>query len=1072
MPKPTDRTKGTKADDGWDPYQPGIIVRLRDKPGRQGTTTGNCQEAGSFLLTEIDFGPNDKQFKRVDLVEPVETDETMFDFLASGRFGGPIDLRAVLTFEKIKGDLTNVFYSMESSNTDFYAHQFKPVLKFIESSAGRLLIADEVGLGKTIEAIYIWKELQARQDARKLLIVCPAMLREKWAGDLLTKFNIEAEIVNAKGVFEKANSFASRGLNDSFILITSLQGLRPPRNYEDEDKTSYRARFARLLNEHTASEEFALFDLVVIDEAHDLRTSTTLSNRLGHLLREASQHMALLTATPMHIGSDNLYQLMRLVDPDQFYDARQFDEILRANGPVVNALRCVWRQPPDLETAAENLDRALESAYFEDDTVLSRVREHISNSSTIDAPKRVEFGRLLESRSLLGQFMTRSRKREVLPDRVERTSQVLSVTFAEPERELYDRVTENIRIRATATSGIAVFALIARQRQMASSLVAALEGWNDKGLLEEMVWEDLGRSPDLQAPPSVDDSENGEASETTPVDSLNGILGELPPEVGLGPNGLKGTLAKLEELDGKYNALRAFLTGQLRNKPKEKFVVFAFYRKTLSYLHRRLTADGINSALIMGGMGDEAGSVLENFSSDDGPNVLLSSEVGSEGIDLQFCRFLVNYDLPWNPMKVEQRIGRIDRLGQKAKRISIVNLVVENTIEDRILMRLYERIELFQSSIGGLEEILGKMTERLMVELFDPDLTDEDRERRARETEMAIVNERAEQERLEQEAVNLVGFSDYILENINDSREKGRWLSPQELLSFVEDFFVRQYPGTKIEAREKYPSEARILLSKEARIALGIFVKEMKPGTRTRLHQSTKPVACIFDPRQIDRLKRGIELIDPTHPLIQWIREQYRNEDRRAHPVSAIRISASDTDRGPGLYVFATHRWSFVGLRAEHRLAYQAMWLDRDEVLDSLASESLVVTASRSGEIIPNAMSNVGDLDTTVESVIRCDELLRDAFAVRMVDFEAENEVRCNQQETSARRFAERKLTERREILQRQREKGNIKGITLHENLLRHEEERLQAKLTLIAQRRDNVDPTMVPLASGVIRVE
>ena len=119
----------------------------------------------------------------------------------------------------------------------------------------------------------------------------------------------------------------------------------------------------------------------------------------------------------------------------------------------------------------------------------------------------------------------------------------------------------------------------------------------------------------------------------------------------------------------------------------------------------------------MGAMGNQKDEIIEQFRDAGGPSVLLSSEVGSEGIDLQFCRFVVNYDLPWNPMRVEQRIGRLDRLGQKAERISIINLAVTNTVEDRILMRIYERINVFRESIGDLEEILGETTEQLMLSL-------------------------------------------------------------------------------------------------------------------------------------------------------------------------------------------------------------------------------------------------------------------------------------------------------------------------------------------------------------------
>ena len=112
----------------WGPTKQGCVVRLVGNPGRQGITTGQSTKAGSFLLVEIDFGPNEKEYKRAELLEPVEPDADMVSLMASGRFGGPIDLRRVLIFEKIKGDLTNIFYSMEASNTDFYPHQFKPVL--------------------------------------------------------------------------------------------------------------------------------------------------------------------------------------------------------------------------------------------------------------------------------------------------------------------------------------------------------------------------------------------------------------------------------------------------------------------------------------------------------------------------------------------------------------------------------------------------------------------------------------------------------------------------------------------------------------------------------------------------------------------------------------------------------------------------------------------------------------------------------------------------------------------------------------------------------------------------------
>ena len=208
----------------------GQQVSMKGNPGRQGTTTGRTRQVGTFLMVEVDFGPNERVFKRSELLELVEPEENMLDLLAKGRCGGPIDLRRVLTLAKVKGDLTNVFYSMEASNTDFYPHQFKPVLKFIESTVGRLLIADEVGLGKTIESIYIWKELQAREDARRLLIIVPAMLRQKWQDDLQRCFGISAEIIRSRELVEKVERFSQRRLiNHTFTLITPRRTTDPER---------------------------------------------------------------------------------------------------------------------------------------------------------------------------------------------------------------------------------------------------------------------------------------------------------------------------------------------------------------------------------------------------------------------------------------------------------------------------------------------------------------------------------------------------------------------------------------------------------------------------------------------------------------------------------------------------------------------------------------------------------------------------------------------------------------------------------------------------------------------------
>ena len=1044
----------------WNPKQPGQLVRMRNDPGKQGTTTGKVVESAGRLLVEVDFGPNEKKLRKFEQLEPVVEVEGLHDLLRKGSYGSLADLRRILIYEKVKGQLTNILYSMESSNTQFYPHQFKPVLKFLDSPVGRLLIADEVGLGKTIEAAFIWKELQARQDARRLLILCPAMLREKWKADLHNKFSVDAELIDAQGLRDKVKRILqnrSMQSSSSFIHIASLEGTRPPKGWIEPETTSPRAELSRLLDQNPATDEFSIFDLVIIDEAHYLRNQETANNTLGQLLRDASRHLVLLTATPIQINSLNLFQLLHLVSPEDFEYQQIFEDMLRANKHIIDAQNALAQSKPDTISLLESLSEARSNQYFRANSRLEKLQEEVSENDTPGLEKIIQWRQTLEGCSLLGQFMTRSRKRNVLENRVIRSPQPLAISFSLIEKQIYNHVSHQIRKLARGQTGIVLFSLIVRQRQMASCMVAALREWKEKDILKQYIntdneslaedlWEDLGIVVDEE-----------EATEYQYPFSAIDISHE--------------DLEQLKINDSKYQKLIQFLRKTLSENPKEKFVLFAYFRGTLEYLRERLEEDGISSCVIHGRIEGSKDDILKLFK-EKNISVLLSSEVGSEGIDLQFCRFLINYDLPWNPMRVEQRIGRLDRLGQTADRISIIHYVIDDTVEERILNKLYERIHVFKESIGDLEEILGDKTENLILDLLNPDLSEHEREERANLTLAAIENKKVEQDKLEQEAGNMMAFGEYILSEITRSRQQGRWLRPADLEYFIYDFFQLYYPETTITPKQDRFIE--INLSPQARIDLRLFCDQKRLATSTRLHASL--ITCFFDPKKVESMgKGGFEFLDSTHPLIQWIRDEYENKVKDsgvAHPfhgVSALEVNNEYAGCPPGTYVYVVHLWEFQGLRTETRLAFEAVRVEDGAKLPDNDIETLLDKALIHGASKPNA-SNLVNQDDILKLYEECEEKLQLNFLEFEDAFERENTDRCNVQEQSIKAYTNRKGRDLLERIERLRLEGKFRPIPAFEGQLKKVQQDCEVNLKKIDQKR-KYQAKNPELAAGLIFV-
>ncbi len=293
----------------------------------------------------------------------------------------------------------------------------------------------------------------------------------------------------------------------------------------------------------------------------------------------------------------------------------------------------------------------------------------------------------------------------------------------------------------------------------------------------------------------------------------------------------------LDPHDPKVEAfLKAIKNKQIREN--NKVLVFSTFRHTLSYLTKYTEQAGLRYGLIHGGIPDEERSDLRHrfrLPKDD-PNaldILLSSEVGCEGLDFEFCDFLVNYDLPWNPMRIEQRIGRIDRYGQKSETVAIVNLITPGTVDAEIYERCLWRIGVFQSAIGGNEEILGKITQELhdIAESFD--LTPEEREKRLKQLSDNGIRQVQEEQALELKQAELLGL------NIpNQSWQKdiesaeSYWLSSAALQRCVSSYLIKRLSP----AQEYLLGEKALKTLRLAQEARGKLLEDFK-----RLPRSTEP---------------------------------------------------------------------------------------------------------------------------------------------------------------------------------------------------------------------------------------
>ena len=1032
---------------------PATLVRLTSDPGRRGFTTGKSRNKGGRIFWQVTFQDGSQYISEKQL-EIVHTEvEDALDLFRQGKFGRARDLRGAITHIRLSGRLADLIYSMETTNTDFYPYQFKPVLNFLDSPSGGILIADEVGLGKTIEAGLIWTELRSRYDTRRLMVLCPAMLREKWKLELQRRFGIAANIADTIEVLQTLKEYKAGTLGE-FSLVASMQGLRPNRAWEDDEAVANKisVKLARFLSENAHDEP--LLDLLIIDEAHYLRNPQSMTSKLGRMLRDVANHIVLLSATPIHLKNADLYQLLNLVDEDSFNQIHVFDDILHANAPLIRARDMVLQGNVDVGKFIEQLEQAKAHMLLGNNRQLQAILDTPPDSADLQSNAyRSELAHRLEGVNLLGHAVTRTRKREVTEWRVIREAVHEIVELTPIEAEFYERVTAIVRQYCLERNAHEGFLLVTPQRQISSSMPAALREWQRRKFELEQMYEDFGEV-----------SDNIEA-----IGPLIQTILENAKEL--------GNLQELWDNDSKYKRLSAELKRYLKDHPKEKVVIFAYFRATLYYLHERLTSEGIDSLVLVGGGSVDKYEVIERFANPKGPSVLLASEVASEGVDLQFSRVVVNYDLPWNPMKVEQRIGRIDRLGQPSPKITIWNLFYDNTIDARIYARLYLRLGIFEYSLGGLEAILGDEIKKLTIDLLRGTLSTEQEEARISQTEQALSNLRDEEERLEQNANNLIAHGDYILQQVRAARELGRWITGEDLWIYMRDFFNSNYPGCEFRQLQLDDLIFEIKLSADARFDLDRYIQAKRFTGQTTITQfGPKPFRCQFKNILPQQGRTEHEYINQFHPLTRFVSESIQESLGQSeivhYPAVSLRLNRKEVPAIPPQdYLFYVERWTVRGVKDIERMVYFARSSkEGSTLLSEDDAEQLVTSAARFGH---DWLSVANEIDTSVLSplVEECMDASEQRYFSYISFLNNENNDRADLQERTLKLHMERQRENLHTVLRKHQEKGNMKMLAPIRGQIVKMETRVKDKMRVIEERR-KLQHHHKDVCLGIIRVE
>ena len=560
-------------------------------------------------------------------------------------------LRYVTLLAKIKNETAGGFLSALSSGIIPLPHQLHVLNRAMETNNIRYILADEVGLGKTIEAGMIIKELKSRGLVQRVLVVCPTGLVTQWASEMQEKFHEKFQVIlpsDYDTIRRLTDADDAYGQFDQVISpMDSIKPIEKHAGWTDERVEKYNEeRIYSIINSG--------WDLIIIDEAHRVAGSSgeVARYKLGYLLSQASPYLLLLSATPHNGKTEPFLRLVRLLDEEAFPNAKSIVK----------------------EQVAPYLIR-------------TEKREAIDNNGNLLFKNRITH--LVE----LNWDERHTLQRELY----EMVSAYVSKT--------YDKARRNRKKNMCL-----IFLLIIMQRMVTSSTAAVRQSLERR--LQVLKTQSMRIGSLTEEDLAELDIEDGveEAIEAMSLD-IDAEIEELGRIIAVDKQ------AEFQYPDVKVEKLVDTIDEILSEDRNQKIIVFTEFVATQTYLRKLLENRGFTVTILNGGMNiEERNEALLEFKTKS--NIFISTDAGGEGLNLQFSNIIINYDLPWNPMKIEQRCGRADRIGQQ-RDVHIYNFIITDTVERRVREVLEEKLSVILKEMG-----VDKYSDVLDSEVAEVDFTE------------------------------------------------------------------------------------------------------------------------------------------------------------------------------------------------------------------------------------------------------------------------------------------------------------------------------------------------------------